>query len=327
MKGFIVTLRVFLCALLVVSFVVPVQATDEEFGSDLSEIDREKIIDFLNIETPDGKRNGDLFHLFPDSFPHGGTEYNGGVDPMFVQINNNNNTISRLKFNYWVSMYDEETGIYVDGWFSPELCGVLDMAGTSLRELDCGRHFESGSCYNTKIEGFIASDCDNLELLNVVHQLMCTEVVAVNCPNLAEVEISESPCRRIEIQPGIYEQPVDITIMGRGSLELLYNAEQSGECTITAVGEEADFIGWLIDGEFIETNNLSIAVAEGCDVVACFAGDVDGDGTITVVDATLTMRSAIFGDRDNLASQDIDADGIISISDAITIARVALGLH
>ena len=61
-------------------------------------------------------------------------------------------------------------------------------------------------------------------------------------------------------------------------------------------------------------------------LTACFGGDTDGDGNISVADAVLIARNAIgvnsLSCDFNMA--DIDADGNISISDAISVMRFAM---
>ena len=71
---------------------------------------------------------------------------------------------------------------------------------------------------------------------------------------------------------------------------------------------------------------LRPAEFEICFRQACFGGDTDGDGNISVADAVLIARSAIgvnsLSCDFNMA--DIDADGNISISDATSVMRFAM---
>lgn len=59
------------------------------------------------------------------------------------------------------------------------------------------------------------------------------------------------------------------------------------------------------------------------------AGDVDGDGTVTITDALLAMRSAmgiIELNDDQFSRANIDGDSDVDLSDAVTILRIAMGI-
>lgn len=61
-----------------------------------------------------------------------------------------------------------------------------------------------------------------------------------------------------------------------------------------------------------------------------FAGDVDGDGSVTVSDAILVQRHALginFLDESLMEVADFDGDGNVTTSDALLIARAAMGLN
>ena len=85
------------------------------------------------------------------------------------------------------------------------------------------------------------------------------------------------------------------------------------------------FLGWYADGELYASNNFC-RISDFERLTACFGGDTDGDGNISVADAVLIARSAIgvnsLSCDFNMA--DIDADGNISISDAISVMRFAM---
>ena len=58
-------------------------------------------------------------------------------------------------------------------------------------------------------------------------------------------------------------------------------------------------------------------------------GDIDGSGTVSVVDGIMALRIAIglvSPTEQQLAHGDLDGDGSISMPDAITILRIAMGL-
>ena len=58
-------------------------------------------------------------------------------------------------------------------------------------------------------------------------------------------------------------------------------------------------------------------------------GDANGNGSVTIADAILTMRRAldIIGDSAVIfENADMDGDGSITAADAIMVARAALGL-
>lgn len=59
-------------------------------------------------------------------------------------------------------------------------------------------------------------------------------------------------------------------------------------------------------------------------------GDVDGDGTVSVMDALLAMRHAIGLlqlTSEQLPAADMDEDGTVSVTDALTIMRLALSIN
>jgi len=59
------------------------------------------------------------------------------------------------------------------------------------------------------------------------------------------------------------------------------------------------------------------------------AGDIDGDGTVSMNDALTTMRismGAMDGSSLNTDAADMDGNGSISLADAILILRTAMGL-
>lgn len=63
-------------------------------------------------------------------------------------------------------------------------------------------------------------------------------------------------------------------------------------------------------------------------LTACFAGDTDGDGVITVADTVAIARAALnlgsFDFEFNMA--DIDMSGDISVADALSVMRFSLWL-
>lgn len=92
--------------------------------------------------------------------------------------------------------------------------------------------------------------------------------------------------------------------------------------------------GWLdndVGGYvyYIDGNTEGSIVARFSGGSQNLAGDIDDNGIVNIVDATLALRIAMqIMDADDLNTDngDMDGDGRITIADAVTILRIAMGL-
>ena len=70
-------------------------------------------------------------------------------------------------------------------------------------------------------------------------------------------------------------------------------------------------------------------ITDGISATACFAGDINADGSITMQDAIAALRAAV-GVTDmnsiDFAMADVDCSGNIGIPDALAIARLCMGV-
>ena len=102
------------------------------------------------------------------------------------------------------------------------------------------------------------------------------------------------------------------------------------DCVYSFNGDPA-----LVDPDFPQPYYLgscivlqTVAVAP-VDPSAVTPGDVDGNGTIDMADALLTLRCAmglVELSGDQLAAADVNADGAVGMDDALMILRAAMGL-
>ena len=89
------------------------------------------------------------------------------------------------------------------------------------------------------------------------------------------------------------------------------------------------FAGWDADFSCV-TSNLTVNALYGpAGVSPALPGDVDGDGSVSSVDALTVLRHAlgiITLGQDGLAAADLNGDGAVDSSDALLILRAALGI-
>ena len=102
------------------------------------------------------------------------------------------------------------------------------------------------------------------------------------------------------------------------------------EAPADPVREGYDFIGW--SGSFTGITANTVLVAQYEPASGILAGDVDGDGSVTLADAIHVARCAIgvstlSAELPNAeTAADFDGNGRIDMTDAILIARVAIGV-
>ncbi len=83
------------------------------------------------------------------------------------------------------------------------------------------------------------------------------------------------------------------------------------------------FTGWSIAADsYIHEDTTITALYEEISIIP---GDIDGDGQLSMADATLAARMAL-NLIDHVPSADIDGNGVISMADATMIARMAINI-
>lgn len=338
-------ISIVLCTVLCIMCIIPVGAEKVASVYSLTDRDKELLRNFWNQETAtEGVCNGDVIYAEGNaaidrinklagsgvyvgvhtSLPD---EYDGGYStPMVFTSYTEGFVALGFAYNIEYGVTEELPDGNVVCWdgfeiITPDLYGSLDMSGTSLMSLRSARNGQ------THITGVNVSDCQRIEKAKMNGQPFCTEFSAVNCPMLENVEAMECNYKHIEVQPKGYEALIDVVSLGYGSIGLEYDESRiEGVSKLYAYPtEDLGFIGWFVDGTCVCTANIYFHQGGG-KVYACYAGDVNSDGMLSVVDATLIARMAL-----NLISSesigDINGDGNVTISDAGMLARIALNIR
>ena len=203
-----------------------------------------------------------------------------------------------------------------------ELYGYLNLSGTSIGEFVAAPD---------GLTGINLADCDQLRMFDFVGADDCREIILSGCSNLEKINLYRTNTRRLVVQPSGCDTPATIDVFGNGVIrEAVYGDPryvdvENNEFTFEAESFTRSFLGWYADGELYASNNFC-RISDFERLTACFGGDTDGDGNISVADAVLIARSAIgvnsLSCDFNMA--DIDADGNISISDATSVMRFAM---
>lgn len=309
---------------------------------DSAQHDMDMLNAFWHQEAYDGLINGEaVYDGIPES--HGSpsdeygsyliiyfyeTSYGGGWNTCLVNFGGFG--LDSLDFSYSVDyasgFYDPITeGYYcADGWFDikPDLYGDLDLSGTKIAYLD------SPDVNQTHISSVNLNDCERIGYAIFNNQPFCTEFSALNCPELYKVDARDCAYKNIAFQPRAYTEPLMISTFGCGTVGAYYEQGVSRDtATLYAKAEDGDFLGWFVNGSLVSTEYEYVHEGGG-EVIACFAGDANGDGRITVSDATTTARYALslIEAQSTLSMMDANANGVIEIADAVMIARFALGV-
>lgn len=334
-----------LCIVLCIMCIIPIGAEEVVSTYSLTDRDKEMLRNFWNQETAtEGVCNGDVIYaegnaaidrinamagpnVYVGVYTSLPDEYDGGYSTPMVYISYTEG-FKALGFAYNIEYGITE--VLPDGsmfagegveTIAPDLYGSLDMSGTSIMDLRGARNGQ------THITGVNVSDCQRIKYAEMNGQPFCTEFSAVNCPMLENVEAMDCNYKHIEVQPKGYEVPVDVVSLGYGSIGFEYDESRiKGVSKLYAYPtEDLGFIGWFVDGTCVCTANIYFHQGGG-KVYACYAGDVNSDGMLSVVDATLIARMAL----NLIASEsigDINGDGNVTISDAGMLARIALNIR
>lgn len=282
----------------------------------------ENIVEFLDTINPEtGEPNGQQYCL-----GYGMAAYNESEEAKSDAINR-----FVLIFNYGDYSVVEGVKFYYPDYNDPNGCtttifvdlyGYLNLSGTGIGEFVAAPD---------GLTGINLADCDQLRMFDFVGADDCREILLSGCSNLEKINLYRTNTRRLVVQPSGCDTPATIDVFGNGVIrEAVYGDPrhvdvENNEFTFEAESFTRSFLGWYADGELYSSNNFC-RISDFERLTACFGGDTDGDGNISVADAVLIARSAIgvnsLSCDFNMA--DIDADGNISISDAISVMRFAM---
>lgn len=322
-------LSLFLCAVLTLAAFSPVfgEISSESTGTKFySDIDTEKVIAFLQQPAGDtGYCNGEILRITRGLPP----VYNGEFNDSFFSCVPGSpsypptpDTLGSTRF--------EIQGIYEDGilhwyWYDTvDFYGEFDFSGTTIAAL-CTPGIRT---HISKVE---LSNCEGLWLLDFLNQPYCTQARALNCPNLRGVNLS-GVYTDIEVQPRLFSRPVRLNTLGSGTVSFVYGesgTEIGDENETGSVGAQGEnFLGWYSEGS-VHSAEADFEITDGISATACFAGDINADGNITMQDAIAALRAAV-GVTDmnsiDFAMADVDCSGNIGIPDALAIARLCMGV-
>lgn len=319
-----------LCIVMAICFTMPTLA---ETPSDYYEHDYEMYYNFMHQTNEAFGINNEtaLEEYFSENFDDidiGDIEDEDGcencISPIFHSATlNGKRYVSCVEFKVYVP-YGYSDGEYCfDGYIivSPDYCGAFDISGTLTRSV------ESPETNATHIESINIDNCTQLTHFNFDGQKHCKSFSAINCPALSRVYLEKCDFQRITIQPDGYDKPLDIIAIGQGNLGLIYQNYPDERMVIMTESEYEGFCGFYINGECVHDYVNMLYEGNGDTVYACFAGDINNDGCINVLDANLIMRQALSGSPEvNITGYDLNANGAVSTSDALIAIRIGMGL-
>ena len=247
------------------------------------------------------------------------------ISPLFIVTTNGAGLHYVIQNNFrvtaWFGLMDGEVAITVEEDVFPDLCGDFDVSETLTQIINSPQYDQ------THIRSVNVDDCWDLTQLAFNGQRYCRELSALNCPVLRRIEARDCDYRQITVKPMGYDTPLDVSSIGNCSIGMDYSFTGSQDADLYAYPtEELGFIGWFVGGQLVSTETDYVHQGGG-KVYACFAGDVNGDGLINIMDANLIMRGSL-----NLAPMegevlfDLDSNGIINTADALLAIRVGMGL-
>ncbi len=311
-------IAVFVIAAMLLAAAVPAFAGQRPSG--MSVADRAKLAEFWQYVSPEtGMSNGNAVYdinLPPYATMHFGGSYGGDWNTALVQVGEQS-TFDGLVFSFPVQYYAHDDEYSWEGTIivEPDLYGTLDLSGTDMLFLN------TPAVGQTHISGVVLNDCEYLETIAFSGQEFCTSLIAENCHSLNSVNAINCNYRYVSIQPEGFASPLAVAVIGEGNIGVEY---AEGSFRLIASQSER-FLGWFSDGQCISTEN-ELLTGECGKVYACFAGDVDGNGIISVADSTLILRQAIgLSECSDIAASDANANGTIEVSDAVAILRIAMG--
>lgn len=311
--------------------------------AELSDNDKDKLLAFWEQTDPEGIMcNGDRafdFGVGDVNILFGATEYVPGswytrlVEYGYTQ---DGDTLYCDSFKLNLGFYlefnfvdDTPIGpIAVDAYdyIFPDLYGPLDLAGTSITSLGDSIGVPDESV--THIESVKLDNCANLEKIYFRDQKFCTSLSAVNCPKLERVSTTDCDYKSINVQPKGYDNPLNISAVCDGNVGADFTYSPDGSTmTVYADSEERSFLGWYCNGDLVSTE-LEFNYNGTGKLTACFGGDADGDGVLSMKDSVIMSRIALGLKASTVDVETLDADrnGSLAIADSVIIARIVLGV-
>ncbi len=310
-------------------------------NAELSDYDKDKLIAFWEQTDPEGIMcNGDRvydFYLGDDvTLVFGPTAYVPGswetalVEPNYTP-NGNILYCHSFSLDFWFYLEYYFTDGDISGeaftYIYPDLYGSLDMAGTSITSLgtSLGSMPYGGE---THIDSLKLDNCANLDGICFRDQKHCTSLSAVNCPKLELIEATDCDYKSINVQPKGYDNPLNISAICDGNVGADFTYSPDGSTmTVYADSEERSFLGWYCNGDLVSTE-LEFNYNGTGKLTACFGGDADGDGVLSMKDTVIMSRVALGLKESTVDVETLDADrnGSLAIADSVIIARIVLGL-
>ena len=317
-------LSVLMSVIMIAALSVPIHAETRNNPFGIPDDQYENIVAFMETVNPaTGEKNGQQYCLGYGMSPYDESE-EVQLDAIrrFVGISYPDSptypepTVFDVYFYY--PDYNDPTGTWVI--FADDLYGRLDLSGTGI-----GSFADAPS----GLTGIDLSDCENLESFDYRTADACDEILLANCPALERICLYRTNTRNIVVEPAGFAAPVVMDVFGNGVINALeYCGDiDEGVFDVEAKSNTGIFVGWFADGALVSTDEH--CRVSGFDrLTACFAGDTDGDGVITVADTVAIARAALnlgsFDFEFNMA--DIDMSGDISIADALSVMRFSLWL-
>lgn len=306
--------------------------------AELSNIDKEKLLAFWEQTDPEGIMcNGDRVYDFgvgDVNVLFGPSEYVPGSWSTRL-VNNYYVCFDLTSWFYLEYSFMDETpeGIICgDGYayVHPDLYGPLDMAGTSISSLDFPLYTPSFTPDedSTHIESVTLDNCAKLKDIYFSGQEHCTSLSAVNCPKLEVISARDCDYKSIKIQPKGYDNALNIAVVCDGSVGADFTYSPDGSTmTVYANSESNSFLGWYCNGNLVSTE-LEFNYTGTGNLTACFGGDADGDGVLSMRDSVIMSRVALGLKEATVDPLTLDADrnGSLAIADAVIIARIVLGV-
>lgn len=314
-------------ALCVMLAAVPAGAENKSSGTD-------KLAAFWQSEAYGGMSNGDAVYdheWLEDVYYWSFTEppkYDGTWNTVLVEpyVTYENGFMLKFTHDYWwgAEFVDEDGNVIaVDGidTIKPDLYGPLDLSYTELAALSSP---EYGQTHITSVD---IDGCSQLFSARFSGQRHLKSFSALGCPALLRVSVTDTTAREISFSPSTFAEPLIIRAFGRGSVGADYNGNGAPDTAVLfAYPAAGAFLGWYENGVIAGTGGIYLRTGGGT-VVACFGGDVNGDGGITAADALVILREALGlcgGTDPNMA--DVDCDGAVGTADALCVLRFAMGV-
>ncbi len=273
--------------------------------------DLEKLIDFFGQEDPDGVKNGEKV----DGYYSTSLTYPIGMNTvLWYTVGNEDNSA------YYNTILLIQDWFLWGGWDLRyvDFYGDLDLSGTTIGEVSLtGGHISSVNLDN----------CETLTSLRINFSETCHSVSAVNASIQDGWVKLECGVSRMALGLDNFDSQVNVSALGKGYIGADFENTDSANTTLKSRSNgPQSLVGWFKDGEFITASSI-LHITEGGSYIAAFAGDVNDDGSLNVVDALQLMREAMgLVETRDVAMSDINCDGSVGINDAILLLRAVMGI-